>query len=109
MLKVKSNDTTPSQTLKETIDGILELIGLYDNDRNERSLLILSYIGVTVGEENRWLYNMRNGDYEQIIRWKDIESQVFTDSPTMSHIDTLVILDSCYPPKITDKITARNC
>lgn len=83
MLKVKSDDETSNQTPKETIDGILKLIGPYDSDQNERSLLILPCIGVTIGEENRRLYNMRNGDHEETIQWKDNDGQLalhrFTD------------------------------
>lgn len=106
---VKPNLEGKKKKKRKNIDRIFELIGPYDNDQNKRSLPILSYIEVTISEENRGLFNMRNGVYEQTIRWKNIKSQLFTDSPTMSQIDTLAILDSCYPPKITDKITARNC
>lgn len=69
-----------------------------------RSLMILAYVGDSAINETGSLA-LTSANEQQTIQWSTIQKTLFTNIETMSHVNTLGILDDCPVPESTEEIS----
>ncbi|ODM17851.1 hypothetical protein SI65_06639 [Aspergillus cristatus] len=105
ILKIAAGDRTPAETLQNTINQTVDMIGPC-GDEVERSLIIIVYIGEAVVDDGHILFSTFT--FRQAIFWDTIREALFTGIEKLNHIDALGLIDCCSVLEITVQ-TSRKC
>lgn len=105
VLKIARDDMTPAETLQNTINQTVDTISPC-GDEDERSLIIIAYIGEAVVDDGHILFSAFT--FRQAMFWDTIREALFTDNEKLDHIDALGLIDCCNVPGTTVQ-TSRKC